>query len=297
MSDEQVKGSMALIESLWANFDEVLNTLKTPADWSKKHGDEWTLADVPYHMLYTDRDLVAGAIRRGPDVPREEQRVQRTLRDLNNWNAGKFAERPAGLTGPEALQQWRDGRAEVRKQVLGLQDADLMSKLVWFPLVGCGWVPSMVSVSFGVAHTWSEFIQARHVTGGRSPEPLPEATHYSVGFLSSMFPAFINAGAAKGVTLTTVLEYTGPGGGEWTLAVEDGKPSMTEGRAAKPDLVISQSPETFELIRQNKLDPMVAVQSGAFKAEPMEALQTFGMLFAPQGLDQEIPPMGVGAMG
>jgi hypothetical protein len=296
MPGEQVKGFMALIESLWGNFDEVMDGLKTPDDWALKHGADWTMADVPYHMMYTDRDLIAEAIRRGKDVPAQEQRVQKTTRELNEWNEAQFAKRPTGQTGEQSLQQWRYGRAAVRQQIGTLPDEDLMNKLVWFPLVGCGWVPAYVSVAFGIAHTWSEFIQARHIMGRSGPEPLPEATHFTLNFLGGMFPAFMNPEAAKGVSFATVLEFTGPGGGDWTVKAEDGKASVEAGRTAKPDLVITQTPVAFELIRQNKLDPMQAMQSGDFKAEPIEAMQTFGTLFEPD-IDQPIPPMGAGAMG
>ena len=297
MSDAQVKGMLQSVENLWACFDELIDSLKTANEWAVKHGADWTLADVPYHMMYADRDLVAGALRRGEDVPSSEQRVQRTLRQLNEWNAAMFATRPTGQTPEQSVSQWRAVRNDVRKEIGTLQDEDLMGKRVWFPLVGCGWVPAMVSVGFSLAHTWSEFIQFRYHLNRSAPEPDPAATHGSVGFLVNLLPAFMNPEAAKGVRFTAVMAFNGPGGGDWTLRIEDGQGSVTEESASNPDMVMTQTPEAFELMRQGKLDPAAAMKSGAVQIQGMEHMTTYAALFPPPDLDATIEPMGVGALG
>jgi putative sterol carrier protein len=174
------------------------------------------------------------------------------------------------------------------------QDEDLMTKIVWFPLVGCGWVPAFVSVGFALAHSWSEYIQLRYHMGRSEPEPDPAATHGAVGFLVEFLPAFMDEEAAKSAKLTAVHTFTGPGGGSWTLTVAGGKGQITEGAAANPDMTITQSPETFELLRQGKLDPAAAMQSGAMQIQGMEHMATYGALFSPPSLDKDIPPMGGG---
>ncbi|NIQ77050.1 MAG: hypothetical protein GTN93_02905, partial [Anaerolineae bacterium] len=103
-------------------------------------------ADVPYHMMYTERDLVAVPIERGQNVPDADQRVQHSIRELNGWNDEKFAERPAGETAEQSVQAWRETRDRVRGALSSLSD-DQMTSLTWFPLVGCGWVPAMVPAS------------------------------------------------------------------------------------------------------------------------------------------------------
>ncbi len=297
MSNEMSRGMLAGVENLWTCFDELLDSLRTPEDWAQKHGDDWTFADIPYHMMYTNRDLVAGPLRRGREVPDAEQKVQRTVGELNAWNAAKFAQRPTGQAPAEALAQWRAGRENVRHEIGALQDEDLMSRLVWFPLPSCGWVPAMVSAGFAVAHTWSEFVQLRHIMGHATPVPDPMAVHTAIGFLQGLMPGGLNRGAAEGANFTAVLEYTGPGGESWTVRVSDGAATVAEEREPQPDLIIIQSPETFELVRQGKLNPAAAMQSGALKAVPMEQMATFGTLFPPPSLDTQIAPMGVGALG
>lgn len=130
-----------------------------------------------------------------------------------------------------------------------------------------------------------------------APQPNPDAEHAAIAFLQGLTPAFLDREAAKGVTFTAIMEYTGPSGGSWTFRVADGQCSSAEEHAANADIVLTQSPETFELIRQGKLDPATAMQSGRLTVKGMENMERFGMLFHPPALDQPIPAMGPGALG
>ena len=296
MPNDIAKSMLANTENLWDCFDELIESLQSVGDWNQKHGADWVFADVPYHLMYTDRDLVAGPIERSEKVPAEEQRVQHTIRELNAWNAAKFTERPDGQTPQDSVNQWRAMRTQGRQALTGLSD-DQLSSPVWFPLVGCGWVPAMVSAAFAVAHTWSEFTQLRYHMDQALPEPSPDAVHGAVSFLQGLMPAFLDAEQAKGLQFTAVMEYTGPAGGSWTFRVADGRCEATEGHAANADIVLSQSPVTFELIRQGKLDPASAMESGLLKVQRVENMPRFGALFHPPALDQVIPAMGPGALG
>ncbi|NIQ77051.1 MAG: hypothetical protein GTN93_02910, partial [Anaerolineae bacterium] len=92
-------------------------------------------------------------------------------------------------------------------------------------------------------------------------------------------------------------EYTGPGGGSWTFRVANGQCAMSEEDAAEHDIRLSQDPVTFELTRQGKLDPMVAMQDGRLNVGGIENMERFGSLFHPPALDTQIPAMGPGAVG
>ena len=297
MTTAIVEGMLAGLENIWGCWDELLDTLKTPEDWAQAHGDQWTLADAPYHMMYTDRDLVAAALLRGPNVPESEQRVQRTLGDLNEWNTSKFAHRPQGQTPDQSVMEWRAARADVRRAFQALHDEDLQSKTVWFPLAGCGWVPASFAAGFGLAHNWSEFMQLRYHMARTAPEPDATATHGALGFLQGYFPIYMDAKAANGVRFTLLLEYPGLGGGAWTIRVADGTASLTEERVARPDLTITQDPETFELIRQGKLNPGAAMRNGRLQIKPIHRVGTFGALFGPPPLDKQFEPMGAHGLG
>ena len=288
-SNSQIQVLMASIKGLWDNFDELFDSMK-PEDWSRMHGADWTFADVPYHVAYFDRNPVVKAIERGPDVPQEDRRVMRTLQELNAWNVDRFAERAAGQTPEQSMQQMRAVRQAMQNLLSTMSDEDL-NRPIWFPLPGGGWLTVMFALMGCVAHTWSEFIQLRYHMERATPEPSAEATHATMSVLTGFFPVALDRKQAANTQFTALLEFTGPGGGAWTIRVADGSCTVMEERAGKADLVMTQSPETFELIRQTKLDPMGAIQGGQLKVDGMEHMQTFGALFPPPDIDREIEPM------
>lgn len=290
----RAQAMLAMIEGLWSNFDELFEAIERDARWNEAHGADWTFRDVPYHMMYFDRELVAEALERGTNVPVGEQRTQRSVRELNEWNARMFALRPAGETPRQSLSRWRAVRERIRKRANDLDEKRLENP-VWIPLVGCGWLPASVALGACIAHTWSEFVQLRYLAGVTGIEPSPEATHAAMGFLLQFLPSAFDASAAVDTRFTIVMSYTGPGGGDWTIRVSSGQATLEEGGTAAADLVIRQSPVTAELIRQGKIDLGAAMQSGEVQVEGMEHLETFGRLFPHTGLDTQIEPVSPGA--
>ena len=294
MANEQVQGMAGLIENLWSCFDELFASIDSGGAWGQKHGDDWTYADVPYHMAYFDRVVVADAIERGTNVPAAEQRTQRTMRQLNDWNAAEFAKRAAGQTPQQSMAVWQEQRDRIRALTSKMDDANLMDP-GFVPLFGCGFLPAAASLGACIAHGWSEFTQLSYLNGDKTAQPMPYATHAALGFFQNFLPVFMNRDAAKGVNLTVRLEYTGPGGGVWTARVADGGCTVAEEANGTADMTITQSPQTSELLRQKKLDPMQAMQSGAMKVEGLQHMETFGQLFAEPSLDMQMEPMSPGA--
>lgn len=139
------------LEELWGCLDGLFAELE-PRDWSRKHGPDWVLADLPYHLAYFDRDIIADPIEQGPNLPLEARLSLSSQVEINAWNAQKLAERPAGQT-------------------------------------------------------------------------------------------------------------------------------VTEGQAARPDLVITQSPECYVKTNVGMLDPATAIQTGEIQVSNFESLETFGQLF------------------
>ncbi len=72
------------LETLWAAVDSFYNRF-SPQDWSRKHGKEWTFADVPYHLAYFNQTVIDGI---GND---NNQHSKRTLQELNAWNSAQYA--------------------------------------------------------------------------------------------------------------------------------------------------------------------------------------------------------------
>src|SRR6266545_1751507 len=104
------------LEEIWCHLDTLLEPL-TPADWQRKHGKDWIFADLPYHLAYYDRDIAAEPIRIGADLPADQQKIMRTMGELDAWNTRKFAERRPSQTVGESLAQMRAGRDAVRQAV------------------------------------------------------------------------------------------------------------------------------------------------------------------------------------
>jgi hypothetical protein len=265
------------LEDLWQKIDEILTNLE-PADWSRKHGKDWTYADVPYHLAYFDRDLVANGITRGPDVPVSERSSLRSMAELNDWNARKFAERPADQTVERSLLQMRASRDAIRRVAAALQDDDL-GRPVWVPLPGTGWMTVRGVLEACIVHTWNHFMELRLRLKWSEPAPTPSQTHRALAFYVNFFPATLNRALAANMPFTAVMVISGPGGGTWTIRVADGGCTVTEERAPQADLVLTQSVETFQATLIGAKNPMIAMLTGKIRVHGMRNLATFGKLF------------------
>src|SRR5262249_23758386 len=115
---------LADLENLWTCCDALFDGMSVQ-DWTRPHGPDWVFADLPYHLAYFDRDLTESRGERGEEVPRAERVQYRSLADLARFNAGKFAERPAGQTVATSIAQMRASRERLRAVVAGMGDADL----------------------------------------------------------------------------------------------------------------------------------------------------------------------------
>ena len=123
----------------------------------------------------------------------------------------------------------------------------------------------------------------------RSTPELCEATiHGALGDAMSFFPLALDRAQAATVQFTLVMEFTGLGGGAWTIRVADGACSVAEEWPKRPDLVITQRPETFMKTRIGMLDPIAAIQIGEIKVENIEHLGTFATLFPPHQPDEPV---------
>lgn len=265
------------IEEMWGHLDTLFEGLKAGNGWDRKHGPDWTLADVPYHLAYCNRDVVARGLKLGPDYPETEQELLASPDALNAWNARKFAERPAGQTAERSVAQWRESCEEVRRLTAGMKDADL-AQPCWQPIF-LGWGTARDLLAFCLNHDWSEFTQLRIHMGRAEPVPSPAITRGYLASILNYFPMFLNQEAAAGQEFTSVMAFTDPDVGAWTIRVADGAATLSEGEATNADLVMTQSAETFEKSFRRIHDPAEAIQSGAIQVSDFEALATFGQLF------------------
>ena len=288
-SKAAVRGLLSSLESLWSGFDELFDSVG-PTDWSRRHGPDWTFADVPYHLAYFDR-LMVDSIQRGTDVLEAEQHVLPTYGELNAWNARKFAERPADQTPEESLREMRDSREAMRRVAASLDDPDL-GRPAFIMLPGCGWLTAGAALGACLMHTWSHFVQLRSHLERDTPSADPKATHAAVAFMMGMFGMVLDRDEARDATFTAVMDFTGPGGGAWTIRVANSQCTVAEGGTDPADVVMTQTPETFELTRVGMIDPIDAMQRGLLSVQGLEKMSRFGQLFPPPTLDRVIEPAG-----
>jgi putative sterol carrier protein len=281
---------LADLEGLWGRFDELVGTLG-PADWSGKHGQHWTFTDVPYHLAYFDLEVIATAMRRGLNVPVGEQ-ILRSEAEQDAWNEIKFTGRPAGTTPQQCLEQMWAGRQAIRDAIANLSEADL-ERPVFIPLVGLGWVSVRVALETCYSHTWNHFMQLRFWMKCETATPSPAQTHRALScFMASFARNLDRERAGEQPNFTAVMEFSGSGGGAWTLDVAGGACRVSEGRAAYADLVMTQSPETFVKTRTGIEDLRLAVLKGKIKVHGLRNLATFEKLFPIKSLDFAPAPAG-----
>lgn len=270
---------LADFESLWQCIDAHLASLG-PADWSRPHGKHWTFADVPYHLAYFDHDVVAYPLALGLDLPASERWAALSPSELNAWNARKFAERPPTQTVEESIAQMQASRDDLRRIVGEMTDGNL-DRPAWFPLLVGDFVRARLVLDGGRAHTWAHEAELRLRLGRTDPVPRPSAIHAAIGTLMGFFPIGLNREVAATTDFTLVMELTGPAGGAWTIRVADGDCTVAEERAARADLVITQSPDTFLKTRTEIHNPMEAMQTGEIRIQGVEHMGTFTALFPP----------------
>ncbi len=153
----QLIALMSLTEEMWGYWDTLFSNLEGK-DWEQKHGEDWVFADVPYHLAYCERELVAHPIQQGPNMPRERRLAIKTMGELNKWNDSKFAERPLGQPVDDSLTQLDASREAVRQAVAALTDADL-NRRCWFPVMDLrGWRPVKLLLDWNLLHHLNEFL-------------------------------------------------------------------------------------------------------------------------------------------
>ena len=270
---------MTQIVEMWGHQDTLFQIIAETNQWDHKHGADWTFSDLPYHLTYCNHDLVSRPMKLGREMPDEERLAFPAVEDIHNWNAQKFAERPSGQTVDQSLVALHVSREEIRDAVAGWSDADL-ERSIWMPFMGGNWVPARMSLFFTLNHDWSEFMQLRIHMGRTLPVPSPEITTiYLATFLGMIYPNSLDKEVAQDRQFTALMAFSDPGVADFVVEVSAGEATVTPGQAEDPDLVITQSAETFEKTLRGIQPLPDAMQEGALQVSDMEKLAAFGELF------------------
>jgi hypothetical protein len=286
----------AEIEDLWTQLDVIFDSL-TERDWQRRHGPDWVVADVPYHLSYFDADIVAGPIERGTGEPGPGERLLTTLRELNEWNAQMFAMRPADETPQQSLKRMRASRDRVRAALSRMTDAGL-DRPAWSFLAGIGRRTVETLLKGLVAHSWSHLMQLRYFLKRKDAAPSPEATHRALGFYAHLLQfSFERQEAAKLKTPFIVgMEYRGPGGGAWRVRAEESGCTVEEvdpSELRTASVKLTMTPETSIKMFAEITNPMLLMLTRQVRVKGFSRMRTFGKLFPKPTLDRVIDPANI----
>jgi NAD(P)-dependent dehydrogenase (short-subunit alcohol dehydrogenase family)/acyl dehydratase/putative sterol carrier protein len=115
------------------------------------------------------------------------------------------------------------------------------------------------------------------------PAAAPEASQADAPDVAALFarmPQAFKPEKASGVDAVFQYCISGPGGGDWQVAVTDRQCKVTAGKAAKPTCTLSITSADFAAMIAGQLDPMQAFTSGKLKIEgDLMQSQLIGKLF------------------
>lgn len=281
MSDRtRTEAIIAELENLWSCFDALFDSFSAE-DWQRKHGADWTLADVPYHLAYFDNEIIAYPLTAGPALPEADRFELDSMTALQRWNVSQFARRSAYNEPDKAVARWRTTRAALLEHLHTMSDADL-DRATWTALtLSRGWRTAAYACTLCLAHGWNELMQLMYHSGRETPAPAPEVTHDAVAEYIRLFQALLDPQAARNTRFCMVWDITGAGGGQWTVRAEDGTIQLHAGADAEADLTLRMSPLVFSLLWNGKLDLSEAVENGKIVVSNINALTTFQSLFPP----------------
>jgi len=78
-------------------------------------------------------------------------------------------------------------------------------------------------------------------------------------------PANINPDAAKGMNATIQFNLSGDTGGQWYVAIKDGKADVHKGTASSANMTLSMSAQDYVDMIMGKLNGQMAFMSGKLK--------------------------------
>lgn len=274
------------LEELWRALDSYFAEFK-PADWQRKHGKDWIFADVPFHVSYYDRLLVARPIEAGESLAESERLNLDSVATLDGWNTAELAKRPLGQTVEQSLQQMRETRDRIRKAATGLSQADFESRKVWNGLAFLrGWRSPAVALQTCRVHTWSHVNELKFRLGKKSSKAGGANTHAAIATFIGWMPVMANASLAPAGGFTAAFNVTGEGGGAWHMRIADGKAFLQDGIPPKPDLRFTASVDTIHKVFWLEVqNPMVALLTRKLKVKGMSKMGTFGKIMPPPKSD------------
>jgi hypothetical protein len=270
------------LEQTWSVWDRLIEAV--PAErWTRKYGPDWTYQDVPYHVAYFDRVMVADPIEFGTALRDRFECL--TMRQLNDWNRAELAKRRPGQTPQESIAEMLRQRERIRALIATLTDADL-EKPAFSHFFGVGFSTVGSALAGARQHAFSEGWELAQRLGRRDitmPQPV---FHSGVAAYVSLMSSMVDRDAARRIgRFAIVMDMPGYAGGEWTIRVAGGGATVTEGPEATADLVMTMSTDTFMTMFKKLRNPALLMLTGKIRVRGFSKMGTFGKLFPEPPLD------------
>jgi len=263
--------TLAGLETIWIALDSFYRRF-SPQDWERKHGKDWTFADMPFHLAYFNQTVLNG-IRND-----NREKAPLTLRELNTWNNAHFAKRPSSRAGANGLAYLHETQTALRQ--LAKQHPPETSVFLPFIIVG-GWRSLTFAFEYLLDHTWIHFTES-HLRYTNSLPDLPaDLVNRILNFTVEMAGGALRSEDLTGINLVTVLHLTGDGGGSWTFTMRDGKCQIEAKADPHADAEISTDIATYlKTSIHNMQSPILALLMSKARVKGLAKSQQFQKIFA-----------------
>ena len=266
-----ISQALADLETIWTALDSFYQRF-SPQDWARKHGKDWTFADMPYHLAYFNQTVINNIKNDGGGQARL------TLQELNTWNDAHFAKRTSSQAGANGLAYLHETQAALRQ----LAKQYPPETPVFLPLIIVGgWRSLTFALEYLLDHTWIHFTES-HLRYTNSLPDLPASlVNRVLNFTMEMAGGALRPDDLAGVNLATVLRLTGDGGGAWTFTMRDGKCQVEKTAPPHADAEITTDIATYmKTSTYNMQSPILALLMGKTRIKGMAGSQQFQKIFA-----------------
>ena len=280
-------GSLAAdLDDIWALIDRLLDSVPAGA-WTRRYGPDWTYADVPWHLAYFDRVMLAEVLESGGELSEAERFNLGSMSEVNRWNEGEFAKRTAGQTPEDSLRELRAVHGRIRRTLAGMTDADL-DRPAFNHFFSAGFETVRSALRGGLLHSWGEATEL--MTRLRRHDAVPEAATRNAieGYLTFM-AASADASRAGDKPFVLVMDFTGPAGGPYAVRVEDGKGRLVRGAASDASLTFRLDPIVFNTVMIRRMqNPMLAMLTGKIRVKGLSRMPLMQKVFSPPSPDKQL---------
>ena len=248
-------------------------------EWDKKASDEGTAREhlaVIVGVMEAETMPITRAALAGekPSVPGLEKRT-----DIISFRTGaRNAIRD--LPASQLLERMKSVFNEHLAMLDGLSDADLDK-----PATSPAWDrPGTVRDLFFGAYLFlpGQYQDIRRVNKKKLPhwieDSTPDQVNFHMGRLFNYMPLIFRSDKSGDLKATYLFTMEGEGGGQWNLAIADGRADSTDGAPpADPDIEIKTKPANWIDLSTGDLNPITAVLPGPFQKVSLKGQMSLAM--------------------